>query len=119
MSAQFTELVKKKAKEKWRVMFDSEAETYQLNGVFVLSFIAEVLEDAFPKKNEFVTCSKKVYTSKREANEVINAAKGHRYTGNQRQNRKREKIPVRAYYCNHCEGWHLTSIKTWNKEGHE
>ena len=26
-----------------------------------------------------------------------------------------EVVPVRAYYCAACGGWHVTKRKTWNK----
>lgn len=38
----------------------------------------------------------------REAHELINAAKHSKF-------QKQKKIPKRAYYCDVCRAWHLTS----------
>lgn len=58
-------------------------------------------------------CQKHVYKSRRAANEVVNSFKKHVYTKlGQRINRskgKKDKKLKRVYYCDVCQGWHITS----------
>jgi len=50
-------------------------------------------------------CDKITYTTLREARTVLHAAKG-------RRNGKTKKvIPVREYFCEICNGYHLTKRK--------
>lgn len=51
-------------------------------------------------------CGKKVLT-KREAEGALNKAKSHK------RKYRREK---RMYYCDGCNGWHLSSIEEWVEE---
>lgn len=57
---------------------------------------------------EYVGCRKYTYASKKIAMEVVRNARDHK---------QKNKKPVRAYECNLCGGWHLTSIpyEEWNK----
>ncbi|KPE51251.1 hypothetical protein AOB46_11345 [Chryseobacterium indologenes] len=52
------------------------------------------------------TCSKFMYTTEREAQEIITKCKSAS---------SRSKIPKRKYYCKECGGWHVTSQKTKSK----
>ena len=45
-------------------------------------------------------CAKTTYSTKKQALSVLNYIK---------DNANRKKVPVRAYYCKPCEGWHFTS----------
>ena len=57
-------------------------------------------------------CGKITYGSFREAQEVISVAKTHRYKNGRRMNRlmgRKDKRPERSYFCDKCEGWHITS----------
>jgi len=52
------------------------------------------------------------YGSFREAQEVINTSKKHRYKNGQRINRlmgRKDKQLQRSYRCEECGGWHVTS----------
>ncbi len=52
--------------------------------------------------NTHNTCGKIMYTSEREAGEILFKC---------RTVSKRSKIPKRKYYCKECQGWHVTSQK--------
>jgi hypothetical protein len=57
-------------------------------------------------------CSKIPYNSFREAQEVLNSVKDHKYTDGKRRNRhmgNKSKRPIRSYKCDICNKWHLTS----------
>jgi hypothetical protein len=57
-------------------------------------------------------CAKIQYRSFREAQEVINNTKKHRFLQGKRMNRKigkKDKRPIRSYKCHICGFWHLTS----------
>ena len=56
------------------------------------------------------SCNKVAYSSQKEAVSSIHYIKNT-------QNHK--KIPKRAYYCNLCEGWHMTSLDKENKVRYE
>ena len=45
-------------------------------------------------------CGKSCYDSKKQAITVINYI---------RRNKNRKKFPVRSYFCNKCNAWHITS----------
>ncbi len=51
-------------------------------------------------------CSKIMYTTEREASDVIHKCK---------HASSRSKIPKRKYYCKECHGWHVTSQKNKSK----
>lgn len=51
-------------------------------------------------------CSKILYTTEREASDVIHKCK---------HASSRSKIPKRKYYCKECGGWHVTSQKNKSK----
>lgn len=58
------------------------------------------------------TCNKICYNSLRDANEVLNSIKKHRYIDGNRRNKligKKDKRPIRAYKCDICGYFHLTS----------
>ena len=58
-------------------------------------------------------CDKIGYSSEREARTVLNIF---------RRNRKAsygKKIPKRAYYCEQCGMWHLTSLADYHGGGDE
>ena len=57
-------------------------------------------------------CGKIEYGSYREAQEVINNSKKHRYTNGQRINRlmgRKDKQLQRSYKCEEGGCWHVTS----------
>jgi len=43
-------------------------------------------------------CSKIIYSTPREANDILIKCK---------RSSKRSKIPKRYYYCKECHGWHV------------
>jgi uncharacterized protein YlaI len=45
----------------------------------------------------------KISLTAREANGILNDARKRHYTS------RRKKIPIRKYWCDECEAWHLTS----------
>lgn len=51
-------------------------------------------------------CSKVMYTTEREAREIIVKCKNAS---------SRSKIPKRVYYCKECGGYHVTSQKNKSK----
>lgn len=55
-------------------------------------------------------CDKVIY-SYRAAHEKLNDARKARHPG--------KKIPKRAYYCEECGGWHLTSMAHYGKRGND
>jgi len=61
-----------------------------------------------------MSCTKKGYTTQRQANEVINFAK-KRHSKYGRKGKKKisfhGNVPVRSYLCPECDLWHLTSKK--------
>lgn len=62
-----------------------------------------------PKKNgrkgaRSCATGKRRYRDKREADHVLHGAASYP---------KRGVIPRRAYYCDRCHGWHLTSKDEW------
>lgn len=52
---------------------------------------------------EYELCDGKRCLSRREANEVVNAARNHHRSAH------RKDIPKRAYECPKCGKWHTTS----------
>ena len=59
-------------------------------------------------------CWKLAYNSFREAQEVINYSKKHRYSNGKRRNKlmgKKDKQLQRSYKCDECGMWHITSQK--------
>jgi hypothetical protein len=68
------------------------------------------------KKRQFArkrTCSGKV--------RYRDAAEAHASLHRQANYSTRDKIPVRAYECDECAGWHVTSKEQWVEPvpGHE
>lgn len=51
-------------------------------------------------------CSKFIYTTAKEANDVLIKCK---------RTSHRSKIPKRKYFCKECHGWHVTSQKNKSK----
>lgn len=57
------------------------------------------------------TCRGKVrYHDKPQAVGAMHAIQGNRARGES----NRQRTPCRAYYCDACKGWHLTSRRTWH-----
>ena len=54
-------------------------------------------------------CSKIAY-GYRAAHEALGWARGHH------RSKYRKKIPKRAYYCEECKQWHLTSQKVEDRK---
>lgn len=52
------------------------------------------------------SCGKFMYTTAREAREIIYKCKSAS---------SRSNIPKRIYYCKECQGWHVTSQKNKSK----
>ena len=46
-------------------------------------------------------CQKVAFNTKKDALSTLNHMK--------LQSRKRKKLPKRAYFCEPCQGWHITS----------
>lgn len=64
------------------------------------------------KLNNISDCTKLQYPSFREAQEVINSSKKHRYIDGRRINRlkgRKDKRLQRSYKCDDCGFWHITS----------
>jgi len=62
----------------------------------------------------FKNCWKIQYNSFRDAQEVINYSRKHRYNNGKRVNRligKKDKKLERSYNCEECGYWHITSQK--------
>lgn len=69
------------------------------------------------------TCNatgKTIYPTKGEANFAMNRFKniGKHYdiTGKRVKRRVKKAEQKRAYYCTHCQGYHLTKWETYKKE---
>lgn len=56
-----------------------------------------------------MSCNKQIYTSFKEAQTIVNLAKKHPHVAGRRINKKKAKIPKRSYWCDECNGYHLTS----------
>lgn len=54
-----------------------------------------------------MACGKKIHDKQNAENILFWVKKGH-------SNRMGDKKTTRKYYCNECQGWHLTSMS--NKE---
>jgi hypothetical protein len=59
-------------------------------------------------------CTKTSYPSEREANEVINSFRKRRVRVHYGA-----KLPKRAYRCEKCGKWHLTSLAGYKEYGEE
>ena len=53
----------------------------------------------------------KICYNKREANEIVNSLRHHKYK--RIRINKGDKKPNRAYYCQFCDSYHLTSKSTF------
>ena len=58
-------------------------------------------------------CGKVCYSSQREANSVLNSMHKSKDRGRTFSHRGK-KIPCRAYYCDECGAWHLTSLSGYD-----
>ena len=59
-------------------------------------------------------CNKTSYPSKREARSVINSFHKRRT-----RTHYGSKLPKRAYYCDKCNAWHLTSLVDYKEYGED
>jgi hypothetical protein len=60
------------------------------------------------KANRVMFCDKTQFEDKREARAALNRLrKGRIYYDGKR--RKIKKLPVRIYFCEECNKWHMTS----------
>jgi hypothetical protein len=50
-----------------------------------------------------VDCTKKAYGSEQAARRAMSEMRGRR------NRRDRRPVPTRAYHCQHCRNWHMTS----------